>query len=1297
MSQPTPGPTFGTLAAFDASVESWTNYAERLEAFFEANAIVDSNRKRSILITSVGPETYARLRSLLAPKKPMDEAYDEILKVLAQHLNPEPSEIYQTYRFQTRVQGPNEKVADYVAELRKIADDCNFGAALERNLRDRFVIGLRDKTVKKVLLAKPKTLDLNEALGIARAAEVATENVTQLPNAAQPLPQTTEVSVMQATERRGRFQKKTQQKSQKSSAQPCIRCGDSAHTPPNCPHRSATCFKCKKQGHLASACLAYQRKPGRPQQFHAHTLSTGEDYTEPSDPSQHLYSVNTAPSAVQPIVKPLQWGQVTLNMIVDTGSPVCVISKDTYSKHAASWPALSPTDTNLYCYLGKLPVVGALHLPVKNGDKQASGVLYVVDYPGPILCGRDIIQELQLLSAEHVGSLLPSGNSVATTVKELKEEFKDLFEEGTGLMKGPPAHLNLRKDVNPKFLKARSLPYALRDKVAAELDRLCSSGILSPVPHADWATPVVPVTKKDGGIRICGDFKVTLNTACDLEQYPLPRIEDMFASLKGGYWFSKLDLREAYCHVALDEESRNACVINTHKGLYCYNRLPYGIASAPALFQRKMENILQGIPGTQVFLDDVLVAEGPHDFGKTLRRVLSTLRENGIRLREDKCELGCEQVVYLGHRIDREGLHPSEQKLEAIMKAPAPRNLHELRSFLGFISYYRSFLPQMSQLLAPLYNLLRQNVKWRWETKEDAAFNNAKQTLLRSSLLVHYDPTQELILECDASPEGVGAVLSHNVNGVNKPIGFRSRTLTSAEKNYSQLEKEALALIFGVTKFRDYLLGRTFTLKTDHEPLVGLFKETKATPTTAAARIQRWALTLGAYSYRIQYKPGQANQNADALSRLPLPHDQPRTEDNRLQGVHVLDILDTGPVSRKQLEDLTTKDPVLVALREIIKEGWPRKLQDPVLQPFWPQRHTFSLDGLLIRRGERVVIPEKARDAFLQELHDTHMGINATKALARSILWWPGIDRAIEDALRACTVCQQAAPMPSAVEPLAWPATTTPWTRIHVDYAGPIDGTMLLIVVDSYSGWIEALPTPAATSAATVDHLRSLFARFGLPVCLVSDNGTPFTGSQFNEFISLNGIRHLRTAPYHPQSNGLAERAVRTVKDGLKKLSGGSLATRLARWLLVHRRTPSATRGQSPAELMLGFRPKVRMDLATMTTSEPKDDTEGLCNLKEGNPVFAKNYGVGERWVPGVISKVLGNRMAIVETHHGSMRRHIDQLRPRHHGSTVPETSVDWPPDPSLFDSIPDSRTEIRSTPLRRSARTRKAPDRMDL
>lgn len=195
-------------------------------------------------------------------------------------------------------------------------------------------------------------------------------------------------------------------------------------------------------------------------------------------------------------------------------------------------------------------------------------------------------------------------------------------------------------------------------------------------------------------------------------------------------------------------------------------------------------------------------------------------------------------MTYLGHRIDREGLHPSERKMEAIMQAPAPQNVQKLRSFLGLITYYRSFLPNMSTLLAPLYQLLQQNATWRWTALEKEAFSNAKSALKNSDLLVHFDPTKELVLECDASPQGIGAVLSQVINGTERPIAFRPRTQTKPEKNYSHLEKEALALIFCVVKFCDYLLCREFTLKTDHEPLVGLFKENRPIPSTAAARIQ---------------------------------------------------------------------------------------------------------------------------------------------------------------------------------------------------------------------------------------------------------------------------------------------------------------------------------------------------------------------------------------------------------------------------------------------------------------------------
>lgn len=346
---------------------------------------------------------------------------------------------------------------------------------------------------------------------------------------------------------------------------------------------------------------------------------------------------------------------------------------------------------------------------------------------------------------------------------------------------------------------------------------------------------------------------------------------DIFASLKDGYWFSKLDLREAYCHIPLDDQAKQVAVLNTHKGLFAYNRLPYGIASAPAIFQRKMKELLKNVPGTQVFLDDVLIAEAKDSYGKTVNKVLEIFRENGIRLWKDKCVFGAQEVTYLGHKIDRHGLHPAENKLDTIMEAPAPRNVQELRSFLGLITYYRSFLPNMSSLLAPLYRLLQKDSKWLWAAEEKAAFVAVKNTLINSNLLVHFDPTKELVLECDASPEGIGAVLSHVIDGIERSIAFRSRTLTKTEKNYSQLEREALALVFAVVKFRDYLLCREFTLKTDHEPLVGLFKENRPIPSTAASRIQRWAITLGAYKYTIKYKPGSSNQNADALSRLPVP------------------------------------------------------------------------------------------------------------------------------------------------------------------------------------------------------------------------------------------------------------------------------------------------------------------------------------------------------------------------------------------------------------------------------------------
>eukprot|EP00731_Ephydatia_muelleri_P037580 Em0512g2a len=402
------------------------------------------------------------------------------------------------------------------------------------------------------------------------------------------------------------------------------------------------------------------------------------------------------------------------------------------------------------------------------------------------------------------------------------------------------------------------MPYAIKEKIEKELNKLVQEGILQPVELSEWAAPIVPVVKPDQSIRICGDFRLTVNQALALEteRYPLPKIEDILASLAGGERFTKLDLSKAYLQVQLDEASRKFMVINTHKGLFQYTRMPFGVSSAPSIFQRIMDSVLQGIPKVIVYIDDILITGSTDkEHLETLEKVLYKLKEAGIHLNKDKCFFLQESVVYLGYKIDKNGIHPLAEKVEAVKNAPEPKNITELKSYLGLLTYYSRFLPRMATMLAQLYRLLQAKIPWNWTQKEKMAFENSKNLLLSAKVLVHFDPNKELILACDASSYGVGAVLSHKMpDGTERPIAFASRTLSSAEKNYSQLEKEGLACIFGVKRFHLYLYGRNFTIVTDHKPLLQLFDPQRGIPMQVSGRIQRWIMTLAVYKYKLVFK-----------------------------------------------------------------------------------------------------------------------------------------------------------------------------------------------------------------------------------------------------------------------------------------------------------------------------------------------------------------------------------------------------------------------------------------------------------
>ena len=375
-----------------------------------------------------------------------------------------------------------------------------------------------------------------------------------------------------------------------------------------------------------------------------------------------------------------------------------------------------------------------------------------------------------------------------------------MFREGLGELHNVKAKIYIDKDTQPVFHKSRQVSFALRRKVEDELDRLQALGVLRPIQFSEWAAPIVPVLKGDGRVRICGDYKVTVNKAAKVDKYPIPRIEELFATLAGGKTFTKLDLSHAYLQVPLDDESRQYLTINTHKGLFEYTRLPFGVASAPAIFQRVMENLLQGISGACVYIDVILVTGTTEkDHLHNLTQVLQRLQIAGMRLKKGKCAFMLPSVSYLGHVINAEGLHTAESKVQAVVEAPEPRNVTELRSFIGMVNYYGKFIPNLATTLSPLYLLLQKSTPWSWGSRQRCAFRDIKELLRSGRVLTHFDDGLPLILACDASPYGLGAVLSHRMpSGEEKPIGFASRTLTKAERNYSHLDKEALSIIFGV-------------------------------------------------------------------------------------------------------------------------------------------------------------------------------------------------------------------------------------------------------------------------------------------------------------------------------------------------------------------------------------------------------------------------------------------------------------------------------------------------------------------
>ena len=574
-----------------------------------------------------------------------------------------------------------------------------------------------------------------------------------------------------------------------------------------------------------------------------------------------------------------------------------------------------------------------------------------------------------------------------------------------------------------------------------------------------------------------------------------------------------------------------------------------------------------------------------------------------------------------------------------------------------------------------------------WSAECQQAFDRCKAELTSEKVLVHYDVSKPLQLACDASPYGVGAVLSHVLpDGSDRPIAFYSRTLSETEKAYDQLNKEALAIIAAVKKFHKYIYGRQFTLLTDHRPLETIFAAKKEVPTLAAARLQRWALILAAHQYEIKYRQGSKHANADALSRLPLP-DVETLE----QRVYRVDASEELPVCSSDIRAAARTDPVLSRVYDYVMTGWPNRCPDEQSMPYFTRRLELSAGGCILW-GSRVVIPEKFQETLLNELHQEHQGVVRTKAWARSYMWWPKLDADIKTLVSSCAVCQAVQRDPAKVPLHPWAYATHPWQRLHLDFAEKM-GSFYLLVVDSYSKWLEVYPLSTMTASKTVSHLRLLFAQFGLPEIVVTDNGSQFTSAEFQQFLRLNGVRHKRIAPYHAATNGQAERMVQTLKTRLTKhlLEGSQLSEshKLADFLFNYRITPSSSTGQSPAELLMNrqlrsrfslLKPNLASDMTKYQESQCRshDRRVQMMEFSASETVSVKNNRGGlERWMPGVVVAKKGTLLYLVRCGGHLRYVHADHLRKAVFEPQIPHVSEPGVPPFPTTDRVPEEVPQV--------------------
>lgn len=1171
-----------------------------------------------------------------------------------------------------------ESMSQFINRARALVKDCNWGNMEEEMLRDIIVAGLSDLRLKKSFIDKPELT----------AAQVIDQCMSE------------EATRKELEKNKWMEEKHAVNKVFKKKSKICSYCGNEYHKSiSECPAQGCECRYCKQRNHFEVMCWKKreddkrkksekQSKKNKSGRKKVHTID--EENSEESsvaeedldeevvDSIEFLYSVEQDHAGLLKANLTFRDGDSTpkkVKCILDTGATCNVVGLPSLLEILNVDQI--PLDNNRVVLRGfggsSIKTIGRATVDVQHNGKPYKAVFNVVRFPQMPILSKHTCLKLELVK------LCLTIAEQETEARNIVSRFSSVFQ-GIGKLEGD-VHLEVDPSIKPVVQPARRIPVTLREELKKQLGEMEKLQIVARVDEpTDWVSNLVLV-KRNGKIRICID-PILLNTALKRPHYPIPTINELLPELANAKIFTTVDAKSGFWQVGLDDESSKLTTFWTPFGRYCWKRMPFGISPAPEIFQQKLHGAVHGLKGVRALADDVLIfgsgestEEAMIDHNRNLQAFLERMAAKNVKLNKDKIRLCQPTVKFFGHLLTPDGVKPDHDKIRSITEMEDPKDEAALLRFLGMVTYLSSYLPKLSTVAEPLRRLTKKNEPWSWGTEHRKAFAELKKLVTEAPVLKYFNAKNEVVIQCDSSSVGLGAVLLQG----GLPVCYASKALSPTEQRYAQIEKETLAILYACRKFEFYIIGKKALVQTDHQPLLRIFKRPL---TEIPMRLQRMILALQRYKVTLQFKPGKEVVIADMLSRAALAEGDNTSPD--IYDIYTMDMdfsfsdleqVDSNdyiPIADERLDQIraaSSEDGSIQWIIRAIVEGWPNspdEVPDPV-RAFWNTRADLSTRDGIVYRNDRILVPAGMRAGILKRLHASHSGIEATTKLARDTVFWPGITRDIKECIQNCDICIKHSPNQQNQPMQTHQIPSYPFQKVSMDLCeAQVAGKkhVYLITVDHFSDFIEVDELNRdATAGTVVQKCRENFARYGTPMYVTTDGGPQFNSDEFCQFAEQWEFKHSMSAPYHQQGNGKAEAAVKIVKKLLKK----SLDTKSDFWqsLQQWRNVPNSC-GSSPAQRVFCRRTRFNIPMAE-AKFEPKvqegvkeqikknrqraksyyDRTaKTLPGLEVGQPVFVKKKPTDNAWTKGTVESAFNDRSTIVDVQGQKYRRDNVLIKP---------------------------------------------------